>query len=458
MISFDDLVLPETIKKALGTLAFKTPTPIQNEAIPLIQNDKDLIACAQTGTGKTLAFALPLAVKVLEDSKSRALILAPTRELVNQIAQVFDQLLQYAGKIQGAILIGGAAMGRQIRELQHNPSIVIATPGRLLDHMQRRTIDLSQFNIVVLDEADRMFDMGFAEPVDKILNSLAAKRQSLLFSATLSKEVVALSRKYLKDPERVSVGAVEKPIAKIKQDSISVNGPDKNEALLKEIKTRGEGQRIVFVRTKIRADRLAKFLKTNAVKVSAIHGGRTQAQREDALSRFRNGEIAILVATDVASRGLDIPEIETVFNFDLPEKYEDYVHRIGRTARAGAEGEAISFVTPEEQRHWAYLMSGGKGTSKLSRGGGSSQGRSRRPWGAGGNSRPRRDSSRRSSSQRSSSQQDSRGFRSGGDGRGGSSSAASRHSPKRSPEGRSAYVRFIDATKRIVRSKSVAQG
>ncbi len=353
-LSFNDLSLPSPIAKAIERMQYKTPTPIQAAAIPVAFQNHDLIACAQTGTGKTVAFAIPIIARILENPKSRALVVTPTRELALQVADVIFHLTSFCRHIRSTAVIGGASMNRQINELRKNPAIVIGTPGRLVDHLRRRTINLKTFDSLVLDEADRMFDMGFAESMNQIFEAIPNTRQTLLFSATISPQVTKLARSQLRNPEKITIGSVDRPIAKIKQVRVDVNGKDKNPRILEEIQKR-EGQILIFVRTKQRTDRLAKHLKSEGIKTAAIHGGRTQSQRLQALEAFRSGDYRILCATDVASRGLDIPDIQTVFNFDLPETSEDYIHRIGRTARAGADGEAASFVTPEEIRHWNYL-------------------------------------------------------------------------------------------------------
>jgi len=370
-------------------MSFKTPTPIQSASIPMALEGKDLLACAQTGTGKTAAFGIPMLAKILNGQIRRTLIVAPTRELACQIADVIDALAHFEPNMGISVLIGGASMNRQMSELKRFPPVVIGTPGRLCDHLNRRSLNLSEFDMVILDEADRMFDMGFAPAMNEIFRALPQKRQTLLFSATFSDEVVSLAKKQMQNPERISIGTVEKPIERIAQIKIDLTGDEKNERLLTEIENR-KGQMIVFVRTKHRTDRLTRFLVGAGVKAAAIHGGRSQSQRQAALGGFRNGRFSVLVATDVASRGLDIPDIQTVFNFDLPEVGEDYIHRIGRTARAGAEGEAVSFVTPEEAKHWIYLSKGTGSPSPLPRK--QPQGRgSRRPQGGGSESRKRFD-------------------------------------------------------------------
>lgn len=380
--SFNDLSLPAPIAKALETMKFTAPTPIQAAAIPIAMQKRDIIACAQTGTGKTVAFSVPLIAKILENPNSRALVVTPTRELAVQVADVILKLTDFCQQINVTAVIGGASMNRQMRELRKDPQVIIGTPGRLVDHMNRRSIDFKKIDALVLDEADRMFDMGFADSMEQIFKAIANDRQTFLFSATMSPEVTKLATSRMRNPERVSIGSIDRPIAKIKQVRVDVQGKDKNPKILEEIEARA-GQILVFVRTKQRTDRLAKYLKENKVKTASIHGGRTQSQREQALEAFRSGGYRVLCATDVASRGLDIPDIGTVFNFDLPETAEDYIHRIGRTARAGAEGEAVSFVTPEENRHWNYLVKAKDGQKMEFQRGGKQQSRGRSGGGYG---------------------------------------------------------------------------
>jgi len=341
--------------KAIDRMQFKTPTPIQQEAIPLALQGQDLIACAQTGTGKTAAFVIPLISKILEKKNSRALIVTPTRELALQVAEVVFQLTGFCTHIRSTSVIGGASMNKQFRDLSRNPSIVIGTPGRIVDHLKRQSLDLRTFDTIVLDEADRMFDMGFADSMNNIFNCLPQERQTLLFSATFSPQVSKLAQARLKMPKRITIGSIDRPVTRIEQIRVDVENSDKNEKLLEEL-YKCEGQVLVFVRTKHRTDRVAKFLDKADIRTASIHGGRTQSQRKNALEDFKAGDVKVLCATDVASRGIDISDIRTVFNFDLPETAEDYIHRIGRTARAGAEGKAISFVTREEERHWNYLV------------------------------------------------------------------------------------------------------
>jgi len=354
MQSFDELSLPLPIANALKELKFSIPTPIQAKTIPIALTGVDLIGCAQTGTGKTAAFAIPSVVRANEKPGTKVLILTPTRELAEQIIEVIYKLTEFLPHMRMALLIGGASMNRQLRDLKQNPTFIVGTPGRVFDHLDRGTLNLTKVATVILDEADRMLDMGFAPQIDRIFKFLPRERQTLLFSATLPPHIMKLTARYLKNPERVAIGTIGKPISAIQQSSIEVNAGEKNQRILEELGT-NSGTTLIFARTKMRTDRLSRFLEKNGISAEAIHGGRSQSQRRRALEAFRNGDTNILVATDVASRGLDIPHIETVINFDLPQSTEDYVHRIGRTARAGAKGAAISFVTPEERGFWKSL-------------------------------------------------------------------------------------------------------
>ena len=348
--SFNDLSLSAPMLDAVARAGYETPTPIQARAIPTALAGRDLIGCAQTGTGKTAAFAIPI-IEHLAVSRpaagARALVLAPTRELALQIAQTFA-VLGGARGIRTITLIGGEAMGPQLTGLARRPDVIVATPGRLFDHLQRRTATLSSLRIVVLDEADRMLDMGFAPQVERILAVTPLDRQTLCFSATMPEAVERLVRKHLSRPERVEVGIAATPVAAVTQRLFATEGGDKTPLLLRLL---GEdrGQTLVFTRTKHRADRLARVVAAAGHRVTRLHADRTMSQRREALDGFRAGRYRVLVATDIAARGIDVPAIAHVVNFDLPQTPEDYIHRIGRTARAEATGQATSFATPEER-------------------------------------------------------------------------------------------------------------
>lgn len=352
--NFEQFELPEPLLKALKDLNFSQPTPIQAKTLPIALGGKDLIATAETGSGKTAAFCLPILAKLNADQNANALILAPTRELALQTENVIKDLNKYLPSVRVVLLIGGTSMVPQVRNLRRNPRIVVATPGRLIDHLERGTIHLDAASFLVLDEADRMLDMGFAPQLEEILPHLPAERQTLLFSATFPPEAQRLAGKYLKTPERITVGQVAKPVAKIQQRIVATNSQGKNQALLDEINKQSSSI-IIFTRTKRRTDRVADFLDGQGLEVALIHGDRSQSQRKQAIQGFRDGRFRILVATDIAARGLDIPQIGLVINYDLPDMVEDYVHRIGRTARAGASGEAVSILTNEDFSQWRRI-------------------------------------------------------------------------------------------------------
>ena len=347
------LGLAPALNEALSRAGFTKPTPIQNQAIPLALEGNDILGLAQTGTGKTLAFGLPLIEHLLAapgrpaPKTAKALILAPTRELVNQIA---ESLRVQTGKtkLPGATVVGGLSIGAQIKTLSRGTDILVATPGRLIDLMDRRAVDLRTVKHLVLDEADQMLDLGFIHALRKIAPRLGTPRQTMLFSATMPKQMEELGRSYLTDPKRVQVAPPGKVADKITQ---SVHFLEKSE---KPAKLRGilssdlDATTLVFARTKHGAEKLSKSLIADGYNAASIHGNKTQGQRDRAIKAFRDGRVTVLVATDVASRGIDVKGVTYVINYDLPEVPDGYVHRIGRTARAGREGEAIAFCSPEE--------------------------------------------------------------------------------------------------------------
>jgi ATP-dependent RNA helicase RhlE len=348
--SFTELALSAPMLDAVARTGYTTPTPIQARAIGIALAGRDLIGCAQTGTGKTAAFAIPTIERLAASrpaAGARALVLAPTRELALQITETFTRLGAARG-LRTATLIGGEAMGPQLAALTRRPDVIVATPGRLFDHLERRTATLASVRIVVLDEADRMLDMGFAPQVERILAVTPLDRQTLCFSATMPEAVERLVRRHLVRPERVEVGATAKPVAAVTQRLYAAESRDKTPLLLRLL---GEerGQTLVFTRTKHRADRLARAVGAAGHRVARLHADRSMSQRREALEGFRRGRYRVLVATDIAARGIDVPEIAHVVNFDLPHTPEDYIHRIGRTARAEAEGLATSFAAPEER-------------------------------------------------------------------------------------------------------------
>lgn len=354
MQRFQDMALAPELKAALHDLKFETPTEIQNAVYQTAFEGSDLMACAETGSGKTGAYSIPMVSKLIENPKSSALILAPTRELVHQIADFIRELVKDSNELRATSLVGGADIKKQLRALKKNPRIIVATPGRLIDHLKRQSLKLSRTELLVLDEGDRMLDMGFAPQLDQILKYLPQKRQTMLFTATLPEKVKKLAEAYTNNPKKISVGRASLPVAAIKQSIVQLKHKEKKERILDELNQRN-GAIIVFSKTKHGTDALAKNLKSFGHQVDIIHGGRSQGQRNKAIQSFKQGRSRILCATDIAARGIDIPTVEHVINFDLPMSHEDYVHRIGRTARNGAKGEAVSFVTPDEHRSWQMI-------------------------------------------------------------------------------------------------------
>jgi ATP-dependent RNA helicase RhlE len=332
----------QTIAKA----GYSEPTPIQSKAIPPALAGRDVIGCAQTGTGKTAAFVIPMVERLAFGRGPRAMILAPTRELAGQIQKTVDQLGRPRG-VEATVIVGGADMAQQERALRQGPDILVCTPGRVLDHMWRGSINLLAMEIFVLDEADRLLDMGFAPQINQILDALPEERQTLLFSATMPGDVAALARTSLKNPVRIEIAPSGTVSAKAEQALFHTNREQKT-SLLRRLLGSEAGPTLVFTRTKSRADRLGKVLQADGVKVAVLHGDRTMGQRREALEGFKRGRYHVLVATDIMARGIHVNGIAHVINYDLPSTPEDYVHRIGRTARVEATGRASSFVTPEE--------------------------------------------------------------------------------------------------------------
>ncbi len=351
MKSFDELTLDPVLKKAIVAMKFTVPTPIQAQGIPVAMSGQDLIACAQTGSGKTVAFGIPILSRLLANKQATALILVPTRELAVQVTDVFRQLTFHAPQIRIVNLIGGVSLQPQLRALQTGHRVLVATPGRLLDHLERKSVRLDRLEILTLDEADRMLDMGFAPQLREIFKFLPKVHQTLLFSATMPPNILTLTKSILKNPSEIKVNAVSAAAPKIDQQTREVKQTEKSNAIVEEVKKR-QGSILIFTRTQKRADRLTQFLEKHQIFAACIHGGRTQGQRNRALDAFRDGEARILVATDIAGRGIDIDHVAHVINLDLPQVPEDYVHRIGRTARAGREGQALSLISPEERGLW----------------------------------------------------------------------------------------------------------
>ncbi|MGD2168042.1 MAG: DEAD/DEAH box helicase [Gammaproteobacteria bacterium] len=359
-MSFDQFGLSARILRAIDEQGYREATPIQQRTIPLILEGRDVLAGAQTGTGKTAGFTLPVLQRLQKSQQGgqrkpvRALILTPTRELA---AQVGESVRAYGRHlpISTAMIYGGISINPQIAKLRKGVDIVIATPGRLLDHVRQRTINLSAVEILVLDEADRMLDMGFIRDIRRILDVLPKKRQNLLFSATFSKEIRRLAADLLNAPQEVQAAALNSPADRISQVVWRVDQSRKRELLSHRIGAENWQQVLVFTRTKHGADRLSKQLSQDGLNATAIHGNKSQGARSRALADFKAGKIRVLVATDVAARGLDINRLPHVVNFELPQVPEDYVHRIGRTARAGQEGHAVSLVCNEEKKQLAAI-------------------------------------------------------------------------------------------------------
>ncbi len=357
MNSFNELGLAPPIMQALTGEGHSSPTSIQSQAIPPVMAGRDLMGIAQTGTGKTAAFALPilhrLAMKPDRQAKPttcRVLVLTPTRELAQQVGERFDA---YGAKmrLRTAVAVGGVAIGPQVRALAHGVDVLIATPGRLIDLMGSRAVRLDGVEVFVLDEADRMLDMGFIHPIRRIAAKLPADRQTLFFSATMPKPIADLGRAFLRDPVTVAVSPVAKTADRIDQGVVFVRPGGKLTELERLLGGNAVGRALVFARTKRGADRIVRGLAKGGIAASAIHGDKTQPQRERALDGFRSGATRVLIATDIAARGIDVPDITHVINYDLPNEPETYVHRIGRTARMGAGGIAISLCSPEEREN-----------------------------------------------------------------------------------------------------------
>ena len=354
MNDFLTLGLPQPLLRALQTMNFSTPTPIQAQAIPPALQGRDILGSAQTGTGKTAAFGIPMIARLLNDPKSIAIVMTPTRELAAQVEATMAQLLSASPQIKTALLIGGQSMFKQLQQLRARPRIIVGTPGRINDHLQQRSLNLSACDFLVLDETDRMLDMGFGPQIDRVVKCMPKERQTLMFSATLPPHIIKVSEQYTKNPQRIACGETHKPIAKINQEEIRVATAEKYNTLMTQLRKR-EGSVIVFVKTKRGADRLAKKLNGEKQSAEAIHGNLNQNQRNRVIQAFRDKKHRIMVATDVAARGLDIPHIQHVINYDLPQVAEDYIHRIGRTARNGEEGSAVCFITPEDHELWGAI-------------------------------------------------------------------------------------------------------
>ena len=373
MQNFQELNLNKNLNASLVKMKFDTPTPIQIKAIPIILEQTDILATAQTGTGKTAAFCIPMIEMIATKKTNRAIILVPTRELAKQVNDVIEKLLFQQSVIKSVCLVGGEPMNKQLKRLKSKPQIVVGTPGRVNDHLKRKSLLLNKVDLLILDEMDRMLDMGFSIQIDEIIKFLPKQKQTLMFSATIAPSIERLTKKYLNNAERVSVAAVNATLITIKQEVINLRQEDKYNTLVEQVKTK-HGSTLVFVKTKHNAKKLAKNLEKEGFESDSLHGNLRQNKRNQVIAKFRANKIHVLVATDIAARGLDIPHIEHVVNFDLPQQAEDFIHRMGRTGRAGATGTAWSFVTPSDKRKWheieKILNPGLKSSSDSKRSGG----------------------------------------------------------------------------------------
>ena len=349
MQKFSDLSISLLVLDAIKKLKLIKPTPIQKISIPLALEGNDILGTAQTGTGKTYAFGIPLINHLTLDKDSYAIILTPTRELALQVSSALKDLTSMKNIIDTAVIIGGDSIQKQLKQLK-KARLVVGTPGRIHDHIRRKSLKLSKFNFLVLDETDRMLDMGFVDEIKSIIEKLPS-HQTLLFSATLPKKISDIAKNFMTNPQRVNVGEENTPLTNIKQEIKNVNQKEKFEHLKLEL-LEINGSVVLFVKTKRSADKTALKLRKDKFNAEAIHGDLRQSKREKVILKFRKNRFQILVATDVAARGLDIPHIEHVINYDIPQNPEDYIHRIGRTARAGAKGRALTFLTDGDKKNW----------------------------------------------------------------------------------------------------------
>ncbi len=343
---FDNLGIEDTILQTLKNNKFINPTPIQNQCIPEAIDGKDIVGIAQTGTGKTLAFVLPTIQKILKEKK-QGLIIAPTRELAIQANEMFCKIGKPLG-LKTALLIGGDPIYHQVRDIKRNPDVIIATPGRLIDHLNRKNLSFNKINLVVLDEADHMFDIGFLPDVKKILSLTPKNRQTLLFSATMPKSIMQVVSEFMKIPIHIEIAPSGTVATGVEQELFIVRRSEKM-PLLKKIIADDDGKILLFLRTKNTVRKITQDIKYMDYTVAEVHSDRSLPQRRRSLEGFKNGKYRILVATDIAARGIDVSDISVVINYDLPQNSEDYVHRIGRTGRAGSKGKAISFATPDQK-------------------------------------------------------------------------------------------------------------
>lgn len=356
-LKFEELQLSKEMLKAITDLGFEEASPIQSESIPYLLEGRDIVGQAMTGTGKTAAFGIPLIEKIPAQSKDvNALVLCPTRELAIQVSVEFSKLLKYKRGVFVLPVYGGQPIERQMRSLERGVNIIIGTPGRLMDHMQRGTISLSAVQTVVLDEADQMLDMGFRDDIEAILKQTSTERQTVLFSATMSQEILTLARRYQKNPHVIKITHEKITAPEVEQVYFEVDGRMKLELLTRLIDLHNPKSSIVFCNTKRRVDDVVSGLLSRGYAADGIHGDISQPKRDRVMEKFRKGSIEVLVATDVAARGIDVPHVEAVFNFDIPQDEESYVHRIGRTGRAGRAGKSFSFVSGREQYEFRSIV------------------------------------------------------------------------------------------------------
>ena len=350
-ITFNDLGLPEFILKAVSDLGFETPSPIQQECIPHLLNGNDVLGMAQTGSGKTAAFALPLLAQINSEEKHpQMLVMAPTRELAIQVADACEQFVKHARGIRIVTLYGGQRYDIQLRALKQGAQVVVGTPGRILDHIRRGTLNLAELRFIVLDEADEMLRMGFIDDVETVMAELPEHHQTALFSATMPEPIRRITKRFMNDPKEVKIKVNNDNAPDIEQSCWYVHGVRKNEALLRFLEVEDFDAAIIFARTKTATLDITELLEKSGFRSAALNGDMTQQLREQTLDRLRNGSLDIVVATDVAARGIDIERISLVVNYDIPLDAESYVHRIGRTGRAGRSGRALLFVEPRERR------------------------------------------------------------------------------------------------------------
>ncbi|MGI2257102.1 DEAD/DEAH box helicase [Candidatus Cardinium hertigii] len=353
--TFQKYNLPSALLGALAKMQYNCPTAIQDQVVPVALTGQDILGSSKTGSGKTAAFSIPVVAQLMDRPEASVLVLAPTRELAEQVAGVMSSMIRGCSHLRTVLLIGGEPIGKQLMRLRTSPNIIVGTPGRVEDHLCRGSLHLHRTTFLVLDEIDRMLDMGFSIQIDKIIKRLPIERQTLMFSATLDRNIERLAGSYLRQPARINVEVSDDEPKNIEEESLYVPEAAKFQVLLEQLNQR-EGSIIVFVRTQVKADSISYQLQQANFKVCAIHGGLKQHQRKRVIRDFRNKHYTIIVATDVAARGLDIDHIKHVINYDFPQAAEDYTHRIGRTGRAGATGFALSMISsPQERRLWRII-------------------------------------------------------------------------------------------------------